>query len=82
MIDESAERRAPTRDDLLSRMKSIRAEIEQIFYDQDRWNDAHPTHVPINVDYDGQLRRLFDSLNQAIEREEAIRARSKAMEGK
>jgi len=47
----------------VERARKIRAEITQIFDDQDHWNRIHPTHVPLDVDYDGKLRRIAEGLD-------------------
>lgn len=54
---------------IIRRARTLRREIDQILTDQEYWNAAHPTHVPINVDEDGKLRRLAMALDAMLAKE-------------
>ena len=57
---------------LVSRMRAIKQEIDQIFIDADHWNEfaRKPNEAKIDPDPDGQLRRLQKAYGAALAVEE------------
>ncbi len=66
-----------TREELVARMRRIRRGIEEIFIDTDYWNEyvRKPSVVPIDIDPDGKLRSLANAFDQALAKEDELKAR-------
>ena len=64
-----------TREQLITRTRKIKSEIEQIFIDAAHWNEnvRKPRQVPIDPDPDGKLALILEGLNKTLKTEEGRR---------
>ena len=70
----------PDRDVFFDRAHALANEIASAFRDIEHWNHAHPDHVAIDPDPDGELRGLHNRLIRFLRTEEKARAR-RALQG-
>lgn len=57
-----------TREVIIQRMRSARAEIDRYFLDVEHWNSLHPEE-PIDGDPDGRMRRIHDAYAECLRNE-------------
>ena len=55
---------------LVNAARRIRANIEQVFSTAAHWNRSHPEEQPIDVDPDGEMRRITDEIDTFLLREQ------------
>jgi hypothetical protein len=65
-----------TREQIIERAKTIRAEAQQIITDCEHWNAQvrKPHESVINPDPDGQLAKIIAGIDRGLSREDSLRA--------